>query len=146
MDNKGIITTFAKYVLFFVAAAMMAALVIFFPDVANNSALWFQTILAAFLGVDIATTLKTTNALPEGQFKLIKKGRYIATFIINGALFTLATIMGDKLKVDMTPSVTVFSSGCFLVIAMFLGAIEGSKLLAYGDPSKKGEIPSVGVK
>jgi len=140
------ITSVVKYILFFAASLMMGVLVFFFPPIANNSALLFQTILGAFLGVDIAITLKNTNALPEGQYKMIKAGRYISAFLVNVALFVLAVIIGEQLKIDMTPSVTVFSSGCFLVIAMFMGVVEGNKLLAYTDPSKKDEIPSEGVK
>lgn len=143
MDNKGIVTSFFRYIIFYIAVAMMGALILLFPAVANNSAIYYETIIAAFLGVDIAITLKATNALPEGQFKLIKKARYITAFISNIVLFVLASIIGDRMNLDMTPCVTVFVSGCFLILTMFIGAIEGNKLLARSDPTpeKKEEFP-----
>jgi hypothetical protein len=127
---------------------MMGALVLFFPMIANNSALYYQLILGTFLGIDIAITLKNTNALPEGQFKLLKVGKYVSAFIANAILFVLAAVIDNGIEVDMTPSVTVFSAGCFIVIAMFLGALEGNKLLTYGspDPKTKIENPPVAIE
>lgn len=141
-------SSIAKYALFFLSVAMMAALVLFFPEIANSSALWYQLILGTFLGIDIAITLKNTNALPEGQFKMIKVGRYVCSFVANVGLFICATVLSANTKIDMSPCVNVFAAGCFIVIAFFLGALEGNKLLTYSAPTPEAKTsnPTTGVE
>lgn len=132
-----------KYCVYSFAFLMMGGLISFFPSVANNTAIFYQSIIAAFLGVDVAITLKTTNALPEGEFKKINVARYIYSGATSFVLFALSLILTKIKKYELTPSVTVFSSGVFVTLAVLIGAFEGNKLLTYGDPSLKDKPPVV---
>jgi hypothetical protein len=136
--------TFQKYLIYSLSVLLMAALILFLPNTANASAIFFQTIIGAFLGLDLAVALKTTYTLPEGQFKSLKKDRYIYAGVTNIILLSLSIYLFKVKSFDLSTCISIFSSGLFLIMIMYIGGLEGTKLLTFSDPGQNIDKPTEG--
>jgi hypothetical protein len=129
--------TFQKYLAYLFAVLLMLGLIIFFPSVANNSAIFYQIILLAFLAGDSITTIKTTYTADEGKFKKLKIGRYLFSAITNVLLLGYSAYTTKKYSVDLLPCVTVFASGLFLIVSFFIGTTELNKFFTFSNPGEQ---------
>lgn len=129
--------TFQKYVIYTLSFLFMATLIFFMPNIANTTAVFFQTIIGAFIGIDLAVALKTTYTMPEGEFKRIKKDRYIFAIITNALLLGLSIYQTKVNNIDLTTSITIFTSGIFIILVTYISALEGTKLLTFSNPGQE---------
>jgi len=124
-------TELIKYLIFIGASMLMGLTMWLVPDVAETCSIFYVSILSTFLGLDIANTLKHTNGLPEGQFKGLKASRYITSSIFLLILFIYAMVQIKMNQVNLSVSVTSFGSALFLIGSLYIGGLEGNKLLTW---------------
>lgn len=118
-----------KYFVYLLSSLMFGSGVILMPDIINQITITYVSIIGAFLGIDIATTLKTTNKLPEGEYKNIKEDRYVITFITTAILFGLTMLMKKKFGIDMESGSTLLAGTLFFIATAYISILEGNKLL-----------------
>jgi hypothetical protein len=138
--------TFQKYLIYILGFLMMAGLIIFMPDIANTSAIFFQTIIGAFLGIDLASTIRTSQTLPEGQYKKLKNDRYIFAGVTNLILTGVSIYLVKVKKYELTTCISIFSSGVFVVLTTYIAGLESNKLVTFSDPGKNIGVETQGIK
>lgn len=119
-------TTFKKYLVFILSFLMMESIIILFPSIANNSSIFYVSVLGAFLGIDMANTLKTTKLLPDGEFKPLHEDRYIFSAISTFLLLVTCIIM-QKNQIDLNSTVSILVSGLFSIATLYIASLEGNK-------------------
>lgn len=118
-----------KYLIYILSSIIYGALMFFDPAIISNITLFYVSIVSAFLGIDVAYTLKETNKLPEGEYKNIKKDRYLVTSIITGLLLLGTIIMNKVYKIDLQGASATLSATLFLVFSIYISGLELNKYL-----------------
>lgn len=126
-----------KYIVYSISSVIYGVLMIIVPEIVTNITIFYVSIISSFLGVDIAYTIKETNKLPEGEYKNIKKDRYIVTSIITAILLLSSIIMTKLYKVDLQSSIAVLSATLFLILSIYISGLELNKLFTGKKPEVK---------
>jgi hypothetical protein len=121
-------TDIKKFLVFMACSLVVAGIILFVTSIADSLALFYIGLISAYLGIDLATTLRTTNKLPDGEFKTIKEGRYCLVAFTTVILFTLCMVKKTEL-IPLIVSITSYSSAMLLIGTLFIGAMEGNKML-----------------
>ena len=132
--------TTEKYFIYALSSIIYGALMFFDSAIISNITLFYVTIVSAFLGIDVAYTLKETNKLPDGEYKDLKKDRYIITAIVTGLLLAGSIVMTKVFNQDLTGASATLGATLFLVFSVYIGALEGVKLLTGSKPDTTTDI------
>ena len=124
---------FQKYFAYILASLIMVATYIFIPTIATPMSTAYLLIVTTFLGVNLATTLKTTNALPEGNYKPIKHSRYVVTILITLIIFITGIYIQKNNQIDLNGSLSSIGTTILMIIGLFIGELEGNKLLTFSN-------------
>lgn len=138
MKIKGI--AILKYFLYIIGTSFMVATMVLVPEIADAISPIYILVMGSFLAIDLATMLKKTHALPEGNFKELKKGRYIFTALITLGLFIFGAILKKKYEINILGTLTSLGITFMSIIAMFIGGLEGNKLLTYSEKGIEEEV------
>jgi len=125
---------FQKYLVYILSTLLMGASIIFMPEVADNLSSIYLITIGAFLGIDLATTLVKTKKLPDGDFKVLKKDRYIVTALMSTILTAMALYMKENHGASLLDTITMLSVTLMGIGAMYIGALEGNKLFTGEKP------------
>lgn len=128
--------TFQKYFVYIISTILMAASIIFMPSISDTLSSIYMLTIGAFLGIDLATTILKTKALPEGEFKPLKKDRYLVCSIMSSILITLALIVEKKMNVVLIGTLTTMSMTLMAIGALFIAGLESVKMVT-GSPVKE---------
>jgi hypothetical protein len=77
----------------------------------------------------MAYMLKKTNALPEGQFSQIKRGRYAFCIILSALLFILSVYVTKVFHYSINGTMTSLGISLMTIIGMFIGGSEANRFL-----------------
>lgn len=121
--------TFQKYLVYILSTLLMGAAIIFMPEVADNLSAIYMITIGSFLGIDLATTLAKTKKLPEGEFKSLKKDRYITTSLLSTVLIAMAIYVKEARGINLLETITMLSVTLMGIGAIFIAGLEGNKLL-----------------
>lgn len=123
---------FVKAVLFLISALVMLACVIFIPESAGTVSITFVGVLSIYLGTDVASMISATAKMKVGEFKELKKHKYVISLICLCVLIIVSLITQDGNTLSTT--ITSFISSIMVVLGCLLGGLEGNKIA-----TKKGE-------
>jgi|WetSurMetagenome_2_1015567.scaffolds.fasta_scaffold103914_2 hypothetical protein len=121
--------TFQKYLVYSIATLLMGLAIVFVPSVAESMAPTYIILIGSFLAIDLATMLKKTSTLPDGEFHPINKDRYIVSSICTLLLFVLCLYIQAKNEVVLSGTLSVLGITLMSILSMYLGGLEGNKLL-----------------
>lgn len=115
-------------VLYLVATVIMAGVIFICPSVADSVAIFYVSILSTYLGLDVWNMIKSTSLLPPGEFKPVKKWRYIVCALSYMVLIAFGYWQSVKTGIDLSAMYNTFLSAVFLLIAILIGGLEGNKI------------------
>ena len=124
-------------ILYLVATVIMAGVIFVCPQVADSVAIFYVSILSTYLGLDVWNMIKTTSLLPSGEFKPVKKWRYIICSLSYVILIIFGYVQSVKTGFDLSAMYNVFISAVFLLIAILIGGLEGNKLATSNTRSEE---------
>jgi hypothetical protein len=115
----------------FLGYLFTAGMLFFISDstVSVSLSITFTSIVGVFLGVDIATMIKKTAALPPGDYKAINKHRYITSLIIFALLIIEAFILSGVYGRNCDALYASFGVGFLIVVGGLVAAVEGNKIV-----------------
>jgi glucan phosphoethanolaminetransferase (alkaline phosphatase superfamily) len=123
--------TKAEQLIWLIVATLFTAGMIYFVSdstVVMALASTFTGIVGIFLGLDIATMIRKTNALPGGEYKAINKHRYIASLIIFSFLMIEAFIISGVFNRNCDSLYASFGMGFLIVVGGLIAGVEGNKM------------------
>lgn len=124
---------FLKALFFIVSVLLMGLCLIFVPDISGTLSISFVTVLGIYLGTDVATMITTTSRLPDGEYKEIKKHKYILSGICLSILIITTLVIWDD---SLQTAFTSFLSSCMVILGCLIGGLEGNKLATKKEVSK----------
>lgn len=86
-------------------------------------------VFGVYLGIDLSRMLRDTSQRPAGKYKNMNFGRYIFSTLSFFGLLIWAYIIHKQTLAPMTAAISIFGSGCLLMIGFIIGGIEANKLL-----------------
>lgn len=129
-----------KLVIFILATAVMEGMVIVSPEVSQDVAIFYVSILSSYLGLDIWAMIQKTASLPSGEFKSINIHRYLVSAGSYVVLLGTAFFMKAKYGYDYGTMYSTFVAALFLMATILIGGLEGNKIAT--NYEKKDEKPS----
>jgi uncharacterized membrane protein len=121
-----------KYLVLILSSIIYGVGMFLYPNIINTISIFYVGIIGSFLGIDMATTLKRTNSMPEGNFKPIKKDRYIVCAIITTIFFITSLILNKLYDIQIESGLTTLGATIFIIATMYIASLEANKLLT-GD-------------
>ena len=125
-----------KMAFYILSSMLMGIILIFLPEIADNTVPTYLLILGAYVGIDVGVILKQTNSLPSGEYKEVKRSVYFISIFFTFALFITALVMAKGFNAPVTGSLSILSMSIFFVISAYLGVLQGNKLLTGLPPVK----------
>jgi len=130
---KNISINILKYSAYILSSIIMILTFLFIPAIATPMATTYLIIITVFLGVNLASTLKTTNALSEGSYKPIKLYRYILTIVMTIIIFCVGAYIQNIKGIELNGALSSIGTTALTIIALFIGEAEGNKLLVFSN-------------
>lgn len=124
---------FLKATFFVIAVFLMGLCLIFVPQISGALSISFVTVLGVYLGLDVASMIATTSRLPDGEYKEIKKHKYILSGICLSVLIVITLILWEE---ALQTALTSFLSSCMVVIGCLIGGLEGNKIATKKEVTK----------
>jgi glucan phosphoethanolaminetransferase (alkaline phosphatase superfamily) len=124
---------FLKATFFVIAVLLMGLCLIFVPSISGTLSLSFVTVLGIYLGTDVASMIATTSRLPDGEYKEIKKHKYVLSGICLSVLIVITLILWEE---ALQTALTSFLSSCMVVIGCLIGGLEGNKIATKKEVTK----------
>lgn len=121
-----------KAVVYVITTLFMAAVVILCPEICTTVSIFYVLILSTYLGIDVYGMIKETKLLPAGEYKDIKAWRYIVCTASYMVLDITCFVISKVNHISMAPTLTIFTSALFLLVAILYGALEGNKIITKG--------------
>lgn len=131
--------TFQKYLVYIMSTLLMIASLIFMPEISDSLSPIYALVIGGFIGIDLCTTILKTKQLPEGEFKPLKRDRYVVCSIFTSITITIALIMDKKYEANVMSTITMLSMTLMSIGALFIGALEGNKFVTSMSPKIKKE-------
>lgn len=127
-----------KVFLILLATALMGAVIVFIRDssIVDSMAAVYAISLNGFLGVDIASMIKSSSSLPVGEYKAMHFYRYVIAFICMMLLFVLSLYQKEVNQVQSIMAISAFGSGSMLIIGMVMSGLEGNKIAGKSGEKK----------
>ena len=116
---------FLKATFFVIAVLLMGLCLIFVPQISGTLSVTFVTVLGIYLGMDVASMIATTSRLPNGEYKEMKKHKYILSGICLAILIIITLLSWED---SLQTALTSFLSSCMVVIGCLIGGLEGNKI------------------
>jgi glucan phosphoethanolaminetransferase (alkaline phosphatase superfamily) len=116
---------FLKASFFIIAVLLMGLCLIFVPQISGTLSISFITVLGIYLGTDVASMIATTSRLPDGEYKEIKKHKYVLSGICLSILIVITLVLWEE---ALQTALTSFLSSCMVVIGCLIGGLEGNKI------------------
>lgn len=116
---------FLKATFFVIAVLLMGLCLIFVPQISGTLSVTFVTVLGIYLGMDVASMIATTSRLPNGEYKEMKKHKYILSGICLAILIIITLLSWND---SLQTALTSFLSSCMVVIGCLIGGLEGNKI------------------
>lgn len=129
-----------KLIIFILATAIMEGIVIISPEVSQDVAIFYVSILSSYLGLDIWAMIQKTASLPSGEYKDINIHRYLISAGSYVVLLATAFYMKAKFGYDYGTMYSTFIAALFLMATILIGGLEGNKIAT--NYEKKDEKPS----
>lgn len=122
-----------KYFLMLLAFVIMSMTVLYIDSVSviDSMAFSFVVVLSGFLGVDMASMIKSTSGMKNGEFKPMNVPRYVVGFFAMGILFFI-TIFRMSPDLPIQAAAGSFGSGSLIIIGLLLGGLQGNKIATDG--------------
>lgn len=124
---------FLKAVFFVIAVFLMGLCLFFVPQISGTLSVSFIAVLGIYLGTDVASMITTTSRLPNGEYKEIKKHKYILSGICLSILIVITLVTWDEI---LQTALTSFLSSCMVVIGCLIGGLEGNKIATKKEVTK----------
>lgn len=124
---------FLKATFFVIAVLLMGLCLIFVPSISGALSLSFVTVLGIYLGTDVASMIATTSRLPDGEYKEIKKHKYVLSGICLSVLIVITLVLWEE---ALQTALTSFLSSCMVVIGCLIGGLEGNKIATKKEVTK----------
>lgn len=118
-----------KYMVLILSSIVYGVGMFLYPNIINSISIFYVGIIGSFLGIDMATTLKKTSIMPKGEFKDIKKDRYIVCASITTIFFISSLILNKVYDIAIESGLTTLGATIFVIATMYISALEGNKLL-----------------
>lgn len=116
---------FLKATFFVIAVFLMGLCLIFVPQISGTLSVTFVAVLGVYLGMDVASMIATTSRLPNGEYKEMKKHKYILSGICLAILIIITLLSWED---SLQTALTSFLSSCMVVIGCLIGGLEGNKI------------------
>lgn len=116
---------FIKALCFSIAVLLMGLCIIFVPSISGTLSMSFVLVLGVYLGLDIATMISTTASLPAGEYKEIKKHKYVLSGICLIILILITLITWQD---TLQTALSSFLSSCMIILCCLIGGLEGNKI------------------
>lgn len=129
-----------KLIIFILATAVMEGIVMVSPEVSQDVAIFYVSILSSYLGLDIWAMIQKTASLPSGEYKDINIHRYLISAGSYVVLLATAFYMKAKFGYDYGTMYSTFIAALFLMATILIGGLEGNKIAT--NYEKKDEKPS----
>lgn len=126
--------TFQKYMVYILSSILMGMSIILLPEISNSLAPIYAFVISAFIGIDIISTIQKTKSLPEGEYKKIKRDRYISTAIVSSILVGIALVVDQKGEVRLLDTITLLSMTLMSIGALYITALETNKIFTGSKP------------
>lgn len=120
-------TKITKAILFVLPTVFLALIILFVPEIADSTSVFYVALIGTFLGFDILTMIKRTERLPCGSFEKLKAWRYI---LACASIAVLLCISFLKYKSDGSMKITMgsLSASFFIICGIILAGLDGNKI------------------
>jgi len=118
-----------KYIVLILSSIVYGVGMFLYPNIINSISIFYVGIIGSFLGIDMANTLKKTSIMPKGEFKTIKKDRYIVCACITTVFFIASLILNKIYDIAIESGLTTLGATIFVIATMYISTLEGNKLL-----------------